>query len=417
MKKKIWAAVLAGTLALSTVGSSVVAYADDEKQDLVIMITNPGEVNNAVEERLKEKMGDKYNIITKTWDSASVEQTVKTAAAAGEQLDLVQYWPNQMNSFTSVGLATDLTDYMDDEWKEGFEEGTLDMGTYDGKLYNVPYKTVYPTMIADLSVTREAGIDDSEIKDQMTWDEFLDICRRIQENTDKSGAAVQTEYACWLVRNAVMQTWDTDEELDKWNAGEVSFKDPKIVAAFDKIKDVFDEGLFYPGEGALAVTQDQIYGAMSAHKIGFALFPTTMVKAAIDSTGLTDYKVCDYPAMGSNPTNPLLGGCDGYFVPTCAKNIDGAIEAMKYLTGEEINTFRAENGQVTTGKVAEDADIDQDFMTSISRCSSQIYPTEIINIDAELSDYMQNQMPANYIYSGESSLDELEALRVAATEN
>ena len=381
------------------------------------MITNPGEVNNAVEERLKEKLGDKYNIITKTWDSASVEQTVKTAAAAGEQLDLVQYWPNQMNSFTSVGLATDLTDYMDDEWKEGFEEGKLDMGTYDGKLYNVPYKTVYPTMIADLSVTREAGIDDSEIKDQMTWDEFLDICRRIQENTDKSGAAVQTEYACWLVRNAVMQTWDTDEELDKWNAGEVSFKDPKIVAAFDKIKDVFDEGLFYPGEGALAVTQDQIYGAMSAHKIGFALFPTTMVKAAIDSTGLTDYKVCDYPAMGSNPTNPLLGGCDGYFVPTCAKNIDGAIEAMKYLTGEEINTFRAENGQVTTGKVAEDADIDQDFMTSISRCSSQIYPTEIINIDAELSDYMQNQMPANYIYSGESSLDELEALRVAATEN
>ena len=100
MKKKIWAAVLAGTLALSTVGSSVVAYADDEKQDLVIMITNPGEVNNAVEERLKEKLGDKYNIITKTWDSASVEQTVKTAAAAGEQLDLVQYWPNQMNSFT-----------------------------------------------------------------------------------------------------------------------------------------------------------------------------------------------------------------------------------------------------------------------------------------------------------------------------
>ena len=65
----------------------------------------------------------------------------------------------------------------------------------------------------------------------------------MQENTDKSGAAVQTEYACWLVRNAVMQTWDTDEELDKWNAGEVSFKDPKIVAAFDKIKDVYGKVL------------------------------------------------------------------------------------------------------------------------------------------------------------------------------
>ena len=271
-------------------------------------------------------------------------------------------------------------------------------------------------MLVDLSVTREAGIDDSEIKDQMSWDEFLELCRRIQDNTDKAGAAVQTEYACWLVRNAVMQTWDNDEDLDKWNAGEISFKDPKIVAAFDQVKAVFDEGLFYPGEGALAVTQDQIYGAMSAHKIGFSFFPTTGIKAAIDSSGLTDYKVCDYPAMGTNPTNPLLGGCDGYFISTCAKNVDGAVEAMKYLTSEEINTFRAEGGQVTTGKIAADADIDQDFMTSISRCSDQIYPTEIINIDAELSDYMQNQMPANYIYNGESSLDELEALREAATE-
>lgn len=428
MRKRFLAALLAGAVVFSvggcgsdtdSDGGNTETSKEDEKdsggkQDLVVMITSPGDVNNVVEDMLVEELGDKYNIITKTWDSASVEQTVKTAAAANEQIDLVQYWPNQMNSFTSVDLATDLTEYMDEEWRATFNEGVLDIGTYDGKLYNVPYKTVYPAMLVDLEVTRAAGIEDGEIKDQMTWDEFLELCRRIQENTDASGACVQSEYACWLVRNAVMQVWDTDEELDKWNAGEVSFKDPKIVEAFDMVKAVFDEGLFYPGEGALAVTQDQIYGAMSAHKIGFAFFPTTNIKAAVDSSGLTEYKICDYPAMGDNPTNPLLGGCDGYFIPTCAKNVDGAVEAMKYLTSEEVNTFRTEGGQVTTGKVSADADIDQELMSAISRCSDQIYPTEIINIDAELSDYLQNQMPANYIYNGESSLDELEAMREAA---
>ena len=422
MKKRVLTALLAGLMVVSMAGCG--GSKDDSKsgesggkQDLVIMITNPGETNEAVEQKLIDELGDKYNIVTKTWNSANVEQTVKTAAAANEQIDLVQYWPNQMNSFTSVDLATDLTEYMDDEWAATFNEGMLDIGTYDGKLYNVPYKTVYPAMIVDYEVTRAAGIDDSEIKEQMTWDEFLDLCRRIEDNTDASGAGVQAEYACWLVRNAEMQIWDTDEELDAWNAGEVSFKDPKIVEAMDMVKAVFDEELFYPGEGALAVTPDQMYGAMSSHKVGFAFFPTTSIKVALDNSGITDYTICDYPAMGDNPTNPLLGGCDGYFIPTCAKNVDGAVEAMKFLTSEEINTFRAEGGQVPTGKMSEDAEIDEELLTAISRCTDQIYPTEIINVSAELSDYLQNQMPANYIYNGEAALDELEALREAAAGN
>lgn len=438
MKKRCLAMLAAGALALTMMGcgngtpaggsvadGTVQGTAEQgnqegakaqagEKQDLVIMITNPGDVNNAVEEKVKEKFGDKYNIITKTWDAGSVEQTVKTAAAANEQIDLVQYWPNQMNSFTAVNMATDLTPYMDEEWRSTFNEGTLEIGTYGGKLYNVAYKTVYPAMLVDLEVTRAAGIEDSELKDAMTWDEFLGLCRRIQENSEAHGAAIPQDYACWLVRNAVMQVWDTDAELDKWNNGEISFKDEKIVSAFDMVKSVFEEGLFYPGEGALAVTQDQVYGAISSHKIGFIFEPTTAIKTTIDNSGIGEYKICDFPAMGSNPTNPLLGGCDGYFIPTCSKNVDGALEVMKYLTSEEIMTFRAEGGQVPCAKISEGANIDQEFMTAISRCSEQIYPTEIINVDPELSDYLQNQMPANYIYNGASSLDELEELRAGA---
>lgn len=85
MKKKLLAAVMAGTLALSMMGCAgkteteagkteekteanteaaqgklektdtvKVAASSGEKQDLVIMITNPGDVNNEVEQRLIE---------------------------------------------------------------------------------------------------------------------------------------------------------------------------------------------------------------------------------------------------------------------------------------------------------------------------------------------------------------------------
>lgn len=390
---------------------------DGEKKDLVIMITSPGStINVEVEEYLIEQLGDKYNIIAKAWDSAALEQTVKTAAAADEQIDLVQYWPNQMSSFISVDLATDLTPYMDDEWKSHFGDTVLDIGTYDGKLYNVPYKSVYPLMIVDLEVTRAAGIADDEIKDSMTWEEFLELCRRVQENTDASGAAVFQNNTCWLVRNALMQVWDNNSDLDKWNSGQVSFLDEKIVKAFDMVKEPFEEGLFYPGEGALAVTEEQIYGAMSSHKIAFIFQTNSGTKTYIENSGLTEYKICDYPKMGSNPVNPVLGGCDGYFIPACSKNVEGAVEAMKILTGEEVMTKRAEAGQVVCADTSENASVDPDFMNAISRSSSSIYPTEIVNIDAELSSYLMNQMPANYIYNGIESLNELEELRKAAVE-
>ena len=83
-----------------------------------------------------------------------------------------------------------------------------------------------------------------------------------------------------------------NSDLDKWNSGQVSFLDEKIIKAFDMVKEPFEEGLFYPGEGALAVTEEQIYGAMSAHKIAFIFQTNSGTKTYIENSGLTEYKIC-----------------------------------------------------------------------------------------------------------------------------
>lgn len=381
------------------------------KQDFVMIITSKDtDVATTIEQMTIEKFSDKFNVISKVWDEQSVEQTVKTAAAAGTQIDLVQYWPNQMNSFTSANLATDLTPFMDAEWAAIFNKGVLELGTYDGKLVNVPYNSVYPLIVANKDITDDAGLMLSE---QWTWEEFIAACKQVTEKTDAFGAGINKDWACWLVRNGSMQAWDTDAELDAWNAGKVPFTDPKIKDAFEKVAAPFKENLFYPGDGALAVTLDQANAAFGQGKFAFMFDVNTVATQTIATAGIKNYQIIDWPIMGKNPTNPLLGGSDGYFIPTCAKNIDGAIEAMRYLTSKEILTLRAENGFVPTAAI-DTTNLDQGYMTSISRCVSQIYPTEVINVDAELARYIMYQMPANYIYNGVSSLDELEALRKAA---
>jgi len=432
MKKNVLSLLLAGIMVFSLVACKSGQSADSEqesensgngtseqaaetggtsegKTDLVIIITGTDEVCPVIEQMVLDKFGDKYNITSKTWDESAVEQTVKTAASAGEQIDLVQYWPNQMNSFTSAGLAMELTGYMDDEWRETFNEGALEIGTYDGILYNVSYNSVYPMIIANTDILEEAGVT---ISNQPTWDEFIEACKQVEENTDAYGAIINQDWSCWLVRNGIMQAWADDEKLDAFNAGAISFEDPKIIAQLDMIADAFNNDIFYPGgEAALAVPLDQTYAAFSANKAAFLFMVNTVTNDALKSSEIENYQIIDWPAMGTNPTNPLLGGCDGYFIPTCAQNVDGAIELMRYLTSPEVLTVRAEYGMIPTAEIGDSENINQELMESISRCVSQVYPTEIINIDADLAQYLMYSMPANYIYDKDSAIEEMETYR------
>lgn len=175
-----------------------------------------------------------------------------------------------------------------------------------------------------------------------------------------------------------------------------------------------DSGSESTGEGALAVTGDQSIAAFTQGEYAFMFAVNGSVATNLEKTGIENYKIMDWPSMGTNPTDPLLGGCDGYFIPTCTKNLEGALEVLKYLTGPELATMRAEAGAVVTCKTSEDANVDGELMSQVSRRTSSVYPTEIINIDAELAQYIMYQMPANYINNGESALDDMEAMRQAA---
>ena len=49
-----------------------------------------------------------------------------------------------------------------------------------------------------------------------------------------------------------------------------------------------------------------------------------------------------------------------------------------------------------------------------SRDADKVYPDEVINLSSEIFDNLVYNEPANYLFNGESALDELEALREAA---
>ncbi len=105
-------------------------------------------------------------------------------ASAGHTLpDVVQMDYSYLQQYVSNGLLVDLTPYY-------VEDGTLDVsnvsdtvlnsGKVDGKLYAIPLGVNVPAVMYNKDLLDENGI---EIHDNMTLDEFYDVCREVYEKT------------------------------------------------------------------------------------------------------------------------------------------------------------------------------------------------------------------------------------------
>ena len=104
-------------------------------------------------------------------------------ASAGHTLpDVVQMDYSYLQQYVSNGLLVDLTPYVEDGTLDvsNVSETVLNSGKVDGKLYAIPLGVNVPAVMYNKDLLDENGI---EIHDNMTLDEFYDVCREVYEKT------------------------------------------------------------------------------------------------------------------------------------------------------------------------------------------------------------------------------------------
>ncbi|MBB6732094.1 ABC transporter substrate-binding protein [Cohnella zeiphila] len=377
-----------------------------EKIKMTLMITsadNPAskEIEGVVAEHFK----DKYDITFKPWDGNNAEKTIKTTIAANNPIDLTQYWPTQMETFVNADMALDLTPYLDangGEWRNSFLDRVIESGTYNGKVYALPFSAVYPMLIANQDILDKAGV---KLPDgPQSWDDFMAMLGRIQEKTGVWPIGINKDWAAWVPRNNLITIWPDDARMTAFATGKTPFTDPLVVEAFEASKELYDKYV-YPGKGALTTTLDQVNIAFKQGKIAIKADVNTNAAQSIKDSGLTNISIGSWPTKG---LNYVLGGSDGYFIPANAKHPEASIEIMKYLTSPEILQMRVDKGSPVTIK---DVKSDDPNLALYSKDAGRIEPKEIINVAPQFMDIVNGKMPANYIFNGKSSLDELEKVR------
>ena len=206
----------------------------------------------------------------------------------------------------------------------------------------------------------------------------------------------------------MLQIWETRDEMEEFIDGKISFRDDRVVSALDKINELFTKEYAYPGDGAFSQTKDQIEAAFTQGKIAMMCNVNNGGKNArklMAEAGNENVRTVSWPSMATGECDYVLGGCDGYFIPANTKNVDAAVNILKYLTSPEAFEYQVEDGDVVPAKVEGSAD--EEF----SRDSNKVYPKEILSLSAEMNDYVNYNIAANYFYDKENALTELEALR------
>ncbi|MCI0581895.1 MAG: extracellular solute-binding protein [Chloroflexi bacterium] len=155
-----------------------------------------------------------------------------------------------MRTYAEDGVLVALDDVLDiDQVKEDYSQGFIDAGSFDGKVYGLFYKqdlksiVWYPVQaFADKGYEIPATWDELiELSDKIVADGSNPWCTTI-EHGDASGWVATDWIEDVLLRTAPPETYD------QWVSHEIPFNDPAVVAAAEKVGEIFfTEGYTYGG--------------------------------------------------------------------------------------------------------------------------------------------------------------------------
>lgn len=187
-------------------------------------------------------------------------------ASAGHTLpDVVQMDYSYLQQYVSNGLLVDLTPYVEDGTLDvsNVSETVLNSGKVDGKLYAIPLGVNVPAVMYNKDLLDENGI---EIHDNMTLDEFYDVCREVYEKTGYKTDIFYgngADYCAYVLRG---------EGGHLYNGSEIGATEEQIEAFFD----IYETGIAEGWACDPAIYAERTIGTPEQMPLVYGSSPSTM---------------------------------------------------------------------------------------------------------------------------------------------
>lgn len=368
---------------------------------------------------VQEKL-PQYEIAPIQVDWANLSTVISTGIASGEPCDVYAYWPAAMKQFVDAGQALDLTPYLDannGEWRKQFNPSVLGLGTYDGKVYNIPYGTSFGCMFVNQTVMNKVGL---EVKRNWTYDEFMTAMRTLKEK-----AGMKTPFAVEMGQTPTMFGFmfrgkaSETNNLDALGMAKYAFNSAEATEALEAYKVLYDSGLWYGGhDGGLSVSRDEVTSAFVRGEVG-AIVESAAVYGTLVEQCDFEVGVVLIPNLLKDPSKAaVMGFGDGLFVPVNCANPEGAVEAIKAFTSAEVQKVHAESGFLITNITV---DIENPQVAElVDLMNSGFDSRDYANVSPKFLDFESKRLIPDVFLNGKpipDALNEYEALRLEVMGN
>jgi ABC-type glycerol-3-phosphate transport system substrate-binding protein len=364
---------------------------------------------------LQDHFKDKYEIEMIKVDWGNLDTIIKTGILSDDPADIYFWWTGSMQTYVDAGQALDLTPYLEannGEWKKTLIPGNIAMGKYGDKYYAVPDNQTGAAIYINDTLAQQLGVT---IPNEMTWDQFLDVCAQIKsKGNGVFPFAIMAGHQSWIPRTAIMSLGKDLGLGEAFAKGEVPMTHEIFRTALEESGELYKNGYIYPGDGALTATQDEMNAAFSQQRVVMLanVFTSAQSYMQIAADNKFTLRTAMWPQKGK--AKVVFGTTNGWFIPSNAKHKDEAVEVLKYWLGKDLQAIHARHGiipsnaevSITDPNIAKLAEYGNYFSTD---------PAFTV-ISTELATYVEKNMVPDYVLgeSADSILQKMEALRQQA---
>ena len=199
-------------------------------------------------------------------DTNTREQVLKTAISAGAPPAVGFYWGTRVNSFYDIGMCLDLRDYLDEELINSINPAMLEpcLGE-NGEVYAVPASTVYHTCFYNKDMLNEYGFevpqtwaDMTAIFEKRKADDIFGFATNSASMQDCLYGMTYAELEAKVGEGTAYGVANGDISVAPGTeAGEV------IRGCIEQVKEWYDAGYWYPGDGGINCTPDDANAAFA----------------------------------------------------------------------------------------------------------------------------------------------------------
>lgn len=355
MKKKVLAAIMAGTMAMGCVPAATV-LAESEDLTLRLAWVGEGQDKELLDECLAsytEQTGINVEVVFIPGSWSEYFTKMQAMIAGGDYIDVAYVAIEGFEMFVDTGMAAPMDEWIaanQEEWNVvagDVSEATMNKMVFDGQTYAVPFEWNSIVTHFNTKLLEEAGL---ELPDA-DWgkEEFLEYCEKLtverEDGTKQYGVQVPGGYfgmSAWLFNNGASIM---NEDFTK-----CMLNDPKAVEVFQFAQDLIYEYGYAPiPEETVSAMQQLVDGNIAMNFVG--RWATT----TYNNNNFTDAAVQYVPTFSEDAENTPIWGGAGIFTMNTSEHLDEAMSFATWLGSEEfIPNYMGYGAVPVLNSVAED---------------------------------------------------------------